>query len=350
MKGVKYIWLLLGVVTTVAGAAYIGASTPAQAASCVDGDSYKDFTGTRSGNTVTVWTKNDAKLCNDTPVNFTTFKVDNPNYNGQSFHNNPTAIPQSYFWNKTVIMKKGTNGKTTVTFNVPDACTPYQIDAYIGDAQTSITTSAGLKGTTAIVGKLFAATQSDCSVPQVEACNTSTGVIGPVDKDKANTAPYTTDLSKCKIDVCNTNTGLYEKVDKNKANTAPYTTDLSKCQVKVCNKDTGVVETINKSDANQSKYTNNMDDCEKVKVCILNTGKTGTVTKEEAKDTSKYGETDNEACNPKEVVEDTEEDEEEVVTPEELPQTGPVEALSGVIGLGSLAGVTTAYVRSRRIK
>jgi hypothetical protein len=186
--------LLLGVVVAFAGTVLVGISAPAGASSCIDGDTNRDFSGTRNGtvDTLTIWTKDNRKLCNDVSVNFTTFKVDNPNYNGGSFKGNPTAYPQSFFANQTVVLKKGTNGKTTIKMEVPDACTPYQIDAYVGPMQTAVVDSGGLVGPPAIVGKLFDKTKTDCSVPKVEVCNTNTGLHEMVDKDKANTAPYTT--------------------------------------------------------------------------------------------------------------------------------------------------------------
>lgn len=346
MKALKHLWLLVGAIVALTGVAVLSNSTSVQAASCVTGSKNGDFTGTRNGSTdtITIWTKDNVKLCNDVSVNFTTFKVDNPNYNGQPFKDNPTAIPQSFFANQTVVLKKGTNGKVTVKMDVPDACTAYQIDAYVGPVQTSVTTSGGLVGPKAIVGKLFDKTKTDCSVPQVKACNTNTGVIGMVDKDKADTDPYTTDLSKCKVKACNTETGVISLVDKSKANTSPYTTDLSKCQVKVCNTNTGVVDTVNKEDADKSPYTDNMDKCEKIMVCVLNTGKTDMVTKDDAKDTSKYGGVNDDACNPPTPETPTTPKE----TPNEIPSTGPVEIVSGIVGAGSVAGAATTYVRSRR--
>lgn len=83
----------------------------------------------------------------------------------------------------------------------------------------------------------------------------------------------------------------------------------------------------------------------KVTVCELATGETITVTEEQAKDTSKYGPVDAEACNP------TPEKPVETPTPEvpaELPQTGVAEVLSSVVGLGSLTAATYYFVTSRR--
>lgn len=315
MRGLKYVWVLLGVSAALTSAALLGANTPAEATSCTAGSSYKDFTGTLdSKDTITVWTKDNLKLCSDVSINITSYTIDNPNYNGQQFKNNPTAIPQSKFATKTVIMKKGTNGKTTLTVDVPNECTPYQIDAYIGKPQTVIDTSEGLKGTNAIVYRLFDKTKDDCSVPKVTACNTTTGVIGPVDKANANKSPYTTDLSKCEVPACNTTTG--------------------------------VISSVNKADANKAPYTTNTDKCTSVTVCVKETGEKKSVTKDEAKDTTKYGGVNDAACNPTPTPETP-----VTVTPETpktIASTGPAEIISGVVGAGSVAGATTLYVRSRR--
>ena len=304
------------VVTGVVASVASGIAQPASAASCTTGTSYKDFNGTRTGrDTLTVWPKK--KLCKDAKVNFTTFKVLNKNYNGKPFKNNPTALPQSSIWNKTVTLKKGSTSKVTVKMGLPDACTPYQIDAYIGPVQTKVTTSAGLKGTTAITAKLFDKTKTNCTPPapvKVKACNTATGKIEDVVKGKENTPPYTTDLSKCapkppeKVDACNTDTGEIEKVDKGKENTPPYTTDLSKCEeapepemVEACNTDTMEIDEVEKGKENVAPHTTDMSKCEEV---------------------------------PE--------------TPDELPTTGPVEVLSALFGTGTVAGTATSYIRSRR--
>ncbi len=278
-----------------------GTATPAQATSCVDGKQYTDFKGSYSGrDTMTVETKNGGKLCNDVKVNFASF-VAPANYNGKGFSKNPTAIPQSQFYNKTVTLKKGTTGKTTVTVQVPDACTNYQIDAYLGAVQTKITTSEGFIGTNAIVGKLFQKLKDDCSVPKVQTCNTLTGAIVMVEKGKENTAPYSTDLEKCQ-------------------------------KVTVCDTSTGAIVTITKSESKDPKYTTDFDKCERATVCDTTTGDVVTVSKSDAKD-PRYVDQNSDKCKD---------------VPEEIPSTGPMEIVSGVAGIGSLAGASSMYFRSRR--
>ena len=374
----KLLGVIAGLFVTVAAvAAFTAASDTALAASCTNGTKYTDFDGSRSGNTLTVWPKK--KLCKDVKVNFTTFKVLNKNYNGKPFKNNPTALPQSSIWNKTVTLKKGSTSKVSVAMQTPDACTPYQIDAYIGPVQTKVTTSAGLKGTTAIVAKLFDKTKSDCTVvknitvcdlatkkvitiketqfdarkhsknlndcktpEKVKACNTETGVIEMVEKGKENVEPYTTDLSECEevemVKACNTETGIVEDVEKGEENTPPHTTDLTKCEkpemVEACNTETGVIEEVEKGKENTAPHTTDLSKCDEVKVCDEDTGEIITVPKA---DEDKYGPVDSDKCQPKPPV-----------TPEELPTTGPAEALSALVGVGAVAGTTTSYIRSRR--
>lgn len=117
------------------------------------------------------------------------------------------------------------------------------------------------------------------------------------------------------VEACNTQTGVIEKVEKGKENTPPYTKDFSKC--------------------------------EKIKVCDLEQKVVREVTREEAKDTKRYGAVDHEACNPKPVTPPT------PVTPTppavtELPRTGLTDVLIGGLGLGALATASVAYVMSRR--
>ena len=308
----KLIGLFAGFVVAAAAVVALGVttSTPVSATSCTNGTSYTDFDGSRTGNdTLTVWPNK--PLCKDVNVNFTTFKVLNKNYNGQPFSNNPTAIPQASYWNKTVTLKKGTTSKVTVKMTIPDACTPYQIDAYIGPVQTKITTSAGLVDTTAIVAKIFDKTKDDCTPPapkMVKVCNPATGEIITVKESEAS---------------------KYKPVG-DKA-----------CQpVKVCNPANGQIITVPAKDA--SKYKPVGDEaCKpkpgKVQVCNPANGQIITVDEDQA---ANYKPVGDEAC--------VETPGKGGDTPEVLPSTGPVEAISALLGTGSLAGAGTAYVRSRR--
>lgn len=424
---------------------------PVFAASCVNGTVYTDFDGSRSGNdTLTVWPKK--PLCKDAKVNFTTFKVLNKNYNGQPFKNNPTAIPQASYWNKTVTLKKGSTSKVTVKMSIPDACTPYQIDAYVGPVQTKVTTSAGLVNTTAIVAKLFNKTKTNCSPPvvkMVQVCDPKTGKIITVKEseaskykpvgdiackppvkvcdpktDKIITVPAK-DASKykpvgdiaCKppVKVCNPANGQIITVPASEAsnykpvgdeackdiqvcdfasksiktikgyqfdsNTMSKDLNAPQCKpedkkVNVCNPETGEIIQVPESEAGNYKPVDD-EACKPVQVCNPATGEIITVKASEA---SKYKPVDDEACKedvqvcnpatgeiisvkPSEAanykpvddaacVEVPETPETPEVkgesTPEEIPSTGPAEALSALFGTGALAGTTTAYIRSRR--
>lgn len=296
----------------VAGAALLvsfGGSSTAEATSCVTGSKYTDFTGYVTGkDTLTVHTKDNIKLCNDVNVHFASFVIHN-DYNGEGFSKNPTALPQTQYYIRTVTLKKGTTGLTTVKVQIPDECTNYQIDAYIGPVQTEIKTSEGFIGTNAITSKLYQKTKDDCSVPQVKACNM--------------------------------NTGLYEMVDKGKENTPPYTQNFDYCEkVTVCNTETGKIEKdITKQEAKDPKYADVNDEAcnppAKVTVCDTSTtpGKVVTIDKAVADaDKGRYVDANDAACK----------------TPEEIPSTGPVEIISTVAGMGSLAGAGSMYIKSRR--
>lgn len=235
MRILSKVMAVAAILMTATVAGVFAVKTPAQATKCISGTSYKQFTGTIiSRDTVSVKTKTGV-LCSDVVLNVTAFTITNPAYNGAGWKNNPTAYPQQKYATKKVTMKKGTNGAVTVTVPVPNECTNYQLDAYIGPEQTVIDTSEGLKGTNAIVGKIFNKTKTDCSEPkpvQVKTCDTKTGAIVLVEKGKENTAPYSTDLSKCeKVEVCDTTTGKTVTVTKNEATDKKYASvDSEKCQ------------------------------------------------------------------------------------------------------------------------
>lgn len=321
--------------------AYFSPSATTQAASCVKGDKYTDFTGYVTGkDTLTVETKGGKKLCNDVKVNFASFVIHN-DYNGKGFANNPTALPQTQYYLKTVTVKKGTTGKTTVTVSVPDACTNYQIDAYIGKVQTKITTSEGLVGTNAIAAKLFQKTKTDCSLPKVDACNTTTGKVEKVEAGKENTPPHTSDLSKCDdVTVCDTKTGTIVTITKYTADSDKnryVDKDSDKCKVETCDTSTGTIVLVEKGKENTPPYSTTLDKCRDVTVCDAETGDIVTISKDKAnQNPDRYVDQTSDKCK------DTPE------VPEEIPSTGPAEIISGVMGLGSLAGAGSMYLRSRR--
>lgn len=321
---------------TIAAVAVVsGTNQSALAASCTNGTKYTDFNGSRSGNTLTVSPKK--KLCKDVKVNFTTFKVLNKNYNGKPFHANPTALPQAYFWNKTVTFKKGSTSKVSVAMQTPDACTPYQIDAYVGKVQTKITTSAGLVGTTAIVGKIFDKTKTNCNPPvekTIKVCRLS---------DKA----YPVTIKEKDFDS--------SKYSKNPADCKPAEKTIEVCRLE----DKAYPVTIKESEFDSTKYSKNPADCDEedktIEVCRLSDKKYPVTIKESEFDTTKYSKDASDCAEETPMCEvpgkenlpvDSKDCKEE--TPKELPHTGPAEAFMSLLGLGALTGTGAAYFRSRR--
>ncbi len=346
---------IIGVLTVAAltTAVISGVSEPAAAADCTNGTKYTDFDGSRSGNTLTVWPKK--KLCKDVNVNFTTFKILNKNYNGKPFSKNPTAIPQASIWNKTVTLKKGTTSKVSVAMQTPDACTPYQIDAYIGPVQTKITTSAGLVNTTAIVAKLFDKTKTDCNPPVVktiEVCRLSDKKYPVTIKESEFDAKkYSKNPEDCKpkektIEVCRLSDKTYpvtikeSEFDSSKYSKNPKDCEAEDKDIQVCRlSDKQYPVTIKESEFDSSKYSKDPNDCKTteektIEVCRLSDKKYPVTIKESEFDSSKYS-NDSTDCEAEE-------------TPKELPHTGPVEAFASLIGAGSLTGATATYFKSRR--
>lgn len=183
-----------------------------------------------------------------------------------------------------------------------------------------------------------------CTPPkQVKACDLDTKKIVTVDENKIDNVHYTLDLSKCQpkpvqVEACNLDTMKVEMVDKSKIDNVHYTTDLSKCApkpktVEACNIDTGVIETVDQSKVDNVHYTTDLTKCQE-QVCRISDKTTVTINKSDF-DSNEYT-TDLSAC------ESTPE------TPTELPHTGMSDGILSVIGLGSLVGVSAAYIASRR--
>ena len=331
----KKIALLTAVAVTGAIALVsLAPSATVQASDCVAGTDRGDFKGEWITNdTVTLKTRSGGNLCQDTTVFVSSYKMPD-NYNGGDFFGNTTAYPQYKNATKTVVLKKGTNGQTTVTIPVPDECTNFQVDAYLGPEITVVGADGHQRRT--IKAKIVKATKDDCSVPKVQTCDTSTGAIVEVEKGKENTPPYSTNLDKCKkVVVCDTKTGTIVTITKDQANDSRYVDkDSDQCKVQACDTSTGTIVLVEKGKENTPPYTTNLDKCEKVKVCDTKTGEIVTVTKDEAKD-SRYADQASEKCQKAE-------------TPAEVPSTGPAEIISGMAGAGSLAGAGSMYIKSRR--
>ena len=181
-------------------------------------------------------------------------------------------------------------------------------------------------------------TTKDCVPEKVKACNTTTGKIEDVEKGKENTAPYTTDLSKCApkpelVTACNLKTKKIEyNVDKSKIDNVNYTLDLDKCketpkpeEIQVCRLDDKKVVVISKDEynAHKDKYSTVLNDCaSKPEMCPI-PGKE-MLPKDSAD------------CKQASTV------------PAELPETGLGDSLAQLLGAGSMVGMASAFVASRR--
>ncbi len=151
----------------------------------------------------------------------------------------------------------------------------------------------------------------ECQPEKVQACNLKTFQIETVEKSKIDNVNYTLDLAKCEkkpetVKACDLKTKEIVTVEKSKIDDMNYTLDLTKCEeektVKVCDLTTKQIVTVKESEATSDRYTTDLSKCEKT---------------------------------PE--------------TPTELPHTGTTENLLGVLGLGSIVGVASAYIASRRI-
>lgn len=178
---------------------------------------------------------------------------------------------------------------------------------------------------TAVVNTAFAGNKVNT------ACVDSSTITG--NPDDCDDATITT-----KIQVCDTETDTIVWIKPSEANDDRYTDDLTQCdKVDVCDPSTGDIISVPKND--EDKYEDvNSDKC-KVKVCEISTGEIIKVDKKDA-DKDGYADVDDKACNPVEPP----------TTPPatELPKTGLANAISSVVGLGSLTAATYYYVVSRR--
>lgn len=221
-----------------------------------------------------------------------------------------------------------------------------------------------------------------CEVKKVEACNLKTMKIETVEESKIDNVNYTLDLEKCKkpemVKACNLKTMKIETVEKSKIDGVNYTTDLTKCEVKkvkACNLETLKIETVEESKIDNVKYTLDLSKCEKkpetVQACDLKTKEIVTVEKSKIDNvnytldlTKCEEETTVQVCDleTKQIVTVKESEasndryttdlskcEKTPETPTELPHTGAAEGILSVLGLGSIVGVASAYIASRRL-
>lgn len=146
----------------------------ASSQSCVDGTNRSNLSASLvSRGVVSIGTKNNQPLCENLTLNLSSYTLPD-NYNGQGFKNNATAIPQAQYANTVVTLGKGTTKAVTVKVPTPEACKATQVDLYYGKNQTEITTSEGLVGTDAIVGKIYDGTGTCVTTTSTTKMTTTT--------------------------------------------------------------------------------------------------------------------------------------------------------------------------------
>lgn len=231
----------------------------------------------------------------------------------------------------------------------------------------------GAAGYLSFSAKVAAADKLVCGVNKF----TNTAAADTENGSKSDTA--TVEVTKeCvppkKVKACNLNTHKVESdVDESKIDNINYTLDLEKCKVPeektitVCRlSDKKYPVTIKESEFDSAKYSKDPNDCKvnedkDITVCRLSDKKYPVTIKESEFDDTQYSkdksdceDTPEEACEVpgKEQLpadsEDCVEDETDEETPTELPKTGLGDSFLSLLGAGSLAGVASAYIASRR--
>lgn len=182
----------------------------------------------------------------------------------------------------------------------------------------------------------------------IDVCRLSDYTIVSIKETEFDSSKYSKNLEDCKkVTVCDTTTGKIVTVTKGEAQNDKYSTDLSKCEkVEVCDTTTGKVVTVTAPEAKNDKYTTDMSQCEKVEVCDTTTGEKVTVLPSQI-DNDRYTK-DMSKCTPVAPVTPETPATPAPETPAELPHTGIADGISGLLGLGALAGAGSYYRASRR--
>lgn len=142
-------------------ASYAPATNAANDTQCVDGSVRSNISVTwNSLDNVTVGTKNNAPLCDDTKLYFSSYLVPDE-YDGKGFSNNPTASPQTLHDSASFTLSKNATGPTTISIDVPEACESLQVDVYYPQ-EISYVTAAG-HGKQYISGKIVQKTVDECA-------------------------------------------------------------------------------------------------------------------------------------------------------------------------------------------
>jgi hypothetical protein len=162
---------------TEAACAPTAAPTQPTPPACVDGSIQQNLSiDWVSPSEVTVQTVNDAPLCNDITIDFSSYVMP-ADYNGQGFYTNydpsnpsnnvvnPTAYPQTIFDNQSASLGAGTDGLITLKVNLPNSCNNIQVDVYYAPVQTVI--GAQGSGTANIASQVYTSTSSCSPCPPV---------------------------------------------------------------------------------------------------------------------------------------------------------------------------------------
>ncbi len=112
--------------------AQVSACPTPEPAACIDGKIQQSLHITwLSNSSVAIKTANGALLCDDVTVYFSSYTMPD-NYDGNGFYGNPTATPQHIFHSNWVVLKKGTDGSSHLSVDLPDRCKNVQVDVYYG--------------------------------------------------------------------------------------------------------------------------------------------------------------------------------------------------------------------------
>jgi len=140
---------------------------------CVEGYTRGNLTYTWSRNgSVTVATKDGKPLCDDVTVYFAAYTL--PKTYDESGIFDDSSVPQQLFSSTSAVLGQGTDGNTTLTTKVPDACTDYQLDLYYAPEITSVSYPG--HGAQLIYGDIYLHTTTDCTTDgHVLAATTTAG-------------------------------------------------------------------------------------------------------------------------------------------------------------------------------
>ena len=264
---------------------------------------------------------------------------------------------------KFVILKDGKEVNTrTVTTNAKSAYIEYDTANSGGEgtytAKAGVNTTVGYK-TSADCEKTF--TIAPEPVKNIKVCETATKKIVTINEKDFDESKHSKDLDDCKvvpveknIEVCELSSMEVITIKESEFDAEKHSKNLDDCEVvtiEVCELATKEVITIDEKEFDSEVHSKNLEDCEEeevvtpveknIEVCELATK--DVVTIKESEFNSETYSTDLEDCAEEPVVTPVEE-----TTPPELPRTGVVDGISGLLGLGSIIAAAGYYSASRR--